>query len=92
MKSLGIIKDDVYNDFHFRDNDEERRLKITETEEYKDEVTKRFAKEVAKQALINATRPKDEYGNDIDLIYENGSYHIKEELITDESNIPTLLY
>lgn len=91
MKTLKEIKDEVAFEYDWIDFVcFKADCDITDVEIVYDEIVKRYAKEVAKQALINASRPKDEYGNYIDLIYENGSYHVKEDLITNESNIPDL--
>ncbi|AIM37358.1 hypothetical protein KO02_12135 [Sphingobacterium sp. ML3W] len=55
-----------------------------------DELSKGYAKAVAKKALINAGHPKDEFGNSLDLIYENDDFHIPQTLVMNESNIPKL--
>lgn len=91
MKSLQEIKQEYADNYGYVDfMDMLRGSGDWSHDKYIDDIAKQFANEVAKQALINASIPKDEYGNNIDLIYENHDYHIPQSLVTSESNIPNI--
>lgn len=86
MKTLQEIKDEVAREDNYSEWEVIGELGVSDW--HVEEIAKRYAKEVAKQTLINVS----ENAKTVSIPIGMGRhiYSVDEETITDESNIPEL--